>query len=83
MTEPGCAPLGEVAELAEGARLEIVYTASNRIEGSNPSLSAKMARPNRDGPFNARGWIAVGVNRIPADPVLRLLKFGPRSIGRS
>ena len=27
--------------LAEGARLEIVYTASNGIEGSNPSLSAK------------------------------------------
>ncbi len=28
-----------MAELAEGARLEIVYTLT-RIEGSNPSLSA-------------------------------------------
>ena len=34
------AKYGEVAELAEGARLEIVYTVSNGIEGSNPSLSA-------------------------------------------
>ena len=32
--------LGEMAELVEGARLEIVYT-GNRIKGSNPFLSAK------------------------------------------
>ena len=31
---------GEMAELVEGARLEIVYT-GNRIKGSNPFLSAK------------------------------------------
>ena len=30
---------GEMAELVEGARLEIVYT-GNRIKGSNPFLSA-------------------------------------------
>lgn len=29
-----------MAELVEGARLEIVYT-GNRIKGSNPFLSAK------------------------------------------
>ena len=28
------------AREAEGARLEIVYSANNGIEGSNPSLSA-------------------------------------------
>ena len=32
---------GEMAELVEGARLEIVYT-GNRIKGSNPFLSAKL-----------------------------------------
>jgi hypothetical protein len=29
-----------MSELAEGARLEIVYAAKSGIEGSNPSLSA-------------------------------------------
>ena len=33
--------LGEVAELAEGARLLSEYTSIKGIEGSNPSLSAK------------------------------------------
>ena len=32
-----------MAELVEGARLEIVY-AGNCIEGSNPSLSAKFGK---------------------------------------
>ena len=32
---------GEVAELAEGARLLSEYTSIKGIEGSNPSLSAK------------------------------------------
>ncbi len=36
--EPGP---GEMSELAEGARLEIVCTAKSGTEGSNPSLSAK------------------------------------------
>jgi hypothetical protein len=31
---------GEMSELAEGARLEIVCTVKNGTEGSNPSLSA-------------------------------------------
>jgi hypothetical protein len=31
---------GEMSELAEGARLEIVCVAYNGTEGSNPSLSA-------------------------------------------
>ncbi len=31
---------GEVAELAEGARLLSVYRGTTSIEGSNPSLSA-------------------------------------------
>ena len=31
---------GEVSELAEGARLEIVCTVYSGTEGSNPSLSA-------------------------------------------
>jgi hypothetical protein len=31
---------GEMSELAEGARLEIVYAAKSGIEGSSPSLSA-------------------------------------------
>jgi hypothetical protein len=31
---------GEMSELAEGARLEIVCAAKSGTEGSNPSLSA-------------------------------------------
>ena len=31
---------GEMSELAEGARLEIVCTTKSGTEGSNPSLSA-------------------------------------------
>lgn len=38
--------VGEVAELVECARLEIAYT-GNRIEGSNPSFSAKYKKPRR------------------------------------
>jgi hypothetical protein len=37
MTDLVC---GEMSELAEGARLEIVCVAYNGTEGSNPSLSA-------------------------------------------
>ena len=33
---------GEMSELAEGARLEIVCAAKSGTEGSNPSLSAKI-----------------------------------------
>ncbi len=32
--------IGEMSELAEGARLEIACTAKSGTEGSNPSLSA-------------------------------------------
>ena len=32
---------GEMTELADGARLEIVCSAKSGTEGSNPSLSAK------------------------------------------
>ena len=32
--------IGEMSELAEGARLEIVCAAKSGTEGSNPSLSA-------------------------------------------
>ena len=35
-------PCGEMSELAEGARLEIVCAAKSGTEGSNPSLSAKI-----------------------------------------
>ena len=35
---------GEMSELAEGARLEIVCTAKSGTEGSNPSLSAIFQR---------------------------------------
>ena len=35
-----CRPSGEMSELAEGARLEIVCAAKSGTEGSNPSLSA-------------------------------------------
>jgi hypothetical protein len=39
---------GEMSELAEGARLEIVCVAYNGTEGSNPSLSATLfAYPSR------------------------------------
>ena len=31
---------GDVSELVEGARLEIVYMCKTRILGSNPSISA-------------------------------------------
>ena len=40
---------GEVTELAEGARLEIVCTVK-RTEGSNPSLSARPFRRERSAP---------------------------------
>ena len=33
---------GEVSELAEGARLEIVCAVNSGTEGSNPSLSAML-----------------------------------------
>ena len=36
---------GEMSELAEGARLEIVCAAKSGTEGSNPSLSAIYHRP--------------------------------------
>ena len=36
---------GEMSELAEGARLEIVCVAYNGTEGSNPSLSAIFCPP--------------------------------------
>jgi hypothetical protein len=43
-----CAPIiiesGEMTELADGARLEIVCSAKSGTEGSNPSLSAKNYR---------------------------------------
>ncbi len=39
---------GEMSELVEGARLEIVCAAKSGTEGSNPSLSAKKALPQRD-----------------------------------
>ena len=35
---------GEMPELAEGARLEIVCPAKSGTEGSNPSLSARKLR---------------------------------------
>ncbi len=35
-----CHERGDVSELAEGARLEIVYMCKTRILGSNPSISA-------------------------------------------
>ena len=35
---------GEVPELAEGARLEIVCAPKQRTEGSNPSLSATLRK---------------------------------------
>ena len=35
-----CSHCGEMSELAEGARLEIVCAAKSGTEGSNPSLSA-------------------------------------------
>ena len=42
-TDSMCTPhLERWLSLAEGARLEIVYTVSNGIEGSNPSLSATL-----------------------------------------
>ena len=37
---------GEMSELAEGARLEIVCTATSGTEGSNPSLSATLLNVN-------------------------------------
>ena len=36
---------GDVSELAEGARLEIVYMCKTRILGSNPSISAILCQP--------------------------------------
>ena len=36
---------GEMAELAEGARLLSECTVKSRTEGSNPSLSARKKRP--------------------------------------
>ena len=44
-------PYGEMSELAEGARLEIVCVVYSGTEGSNPSLSA--TRPFEN-PFSCR-----------------------------
>ena len=38
---------GEMSELAEGARLEIVCAAKSGTEGSNPSLSANISGKKR------------------------------------
>ena len=38
---------GEMTELAEGARLEIVCPVKSGTEGSNPSLSARKHLPDR------------------------------------
>ena len=42
---------GEMSELAEGARLEIVCAVKSGTEGSNPSLSAKKKQEFRLGNF--------------------------------
>ena len=44
MTKKCC---GEMSELAEGARLEIVCAVKSGTEGSNPSLSAITKRNTR------------------------------------
>ena len=49
-----------MAELVEGARLEIVYTHNTGIEGSNPSLSAIIIFAVLD------GEVAVPCNLQPA-----------------
>ena len=53
---------GEMAELVEGARLEIVY-GRNVIKGSNPFLSAKQKRSSQGWSFlfaeQGAGWAAL------------------------
>ena len=44
---------GEMSELAEGARLEIVCAVKSGTEGSNPSLSARFFRPGDIGSIAA------------------------------
>ena len=50
---------GEVTELAEGARLEIVCGVNNSTKGSNPFLSAVLNR--RLSIENRRFWRGAGV----------------------
>jgi hypothetical protein len=72
--------------VAEGARLEIVYTSKRRVEGSNPSLSAsgfsgrsqapaRRARPGRasSGPagFEDRGFSVAVLDGEVAVPCTR------------
>lgn len=66
---------GEMAELVEGARLEIVY-GRNVIKGSNPFLSAKQKRSSQGWSFfllNIRERAEGGLGRSsPAEPQCRM-----------
>ena len=64
---------GEMAELVEGARLEIAYT-GNRIKGSNPFLSAKSRPPVFAGGFDL---IRKGIRRADKKSV-QWTVFPPR-----
>ncbi len=70
-----CLRNGEMSELAEGARLEIVCTPKRCTEGSNPSLSAIFhfssiysGYPDRHG--FVRGRIGLGVVGVHLDTLM-------------
>jgi hypothetical protein len=44
-----------MSELAEGARLEIVYTSKGYLGFESPSLRQKIKAPTRGGFFKTRG----------------------------
>ena len=75
---------GEMAELVEGARLEIVYT-GNSIKGSNPFLSATNNRTDGCGYFFVsarnsarRRAFFVSVPPFYAPPLPRFFAFGTK-----
>ena len=55
---------GEVSELAEGARLEIAYSPTRRVAGSNPALSASVCFDQQETAlpvFASKQWTDVDV----------------------
>ena len=65
ITEPASIWYGEMSELAEGARLEIVCAVYSSTEGSNPSLSANFRFQRFCIRYLPRGFGAVGVGAFP------------------
>src|SRR6476660_542861 len=65
-----CSPFRRLARVVEEARLESVYT-GNRIEGSNPSVSATLLNTAHGEKYGApeREWFTPSINFFFASPL--------------